>query len=639
MKKLLLVLLLQNLSYAGISEFLFTPKLKEELKEQVAEMDVKFDIKLADLELASGVGISSKYRYEVEQSDISSLEARIDKWIVQMDLRPGDIIKDQLNLPIFINIKKGAEIHFVRQFRSKKEALKAIPYTLAKLPINSERALRLNPGDFVSIPTSLSIISGLSSSALSGYVHSNASVYASFSGDYLVHIFKMKDQKVRMKVIAQRKNDYGANGGVKFDYDIFGVSILDKQIERFFDFNLVDLGASKGEGHQLLVDYVFDLSDADARAAYDNILGSTFKFKDLELFKEFIKERGIENRVFSSYELADDLAQADKDKNVKRVERIFKGLNDFDREALKLKTSLILAKFSRNWNYVENNISYDDIEGLRHSFYYPTFTFSKEQKVGFGHFSLKEKVDQTWFGLVPNKIDDQTWGEFSDFGINYVRKDQVFRHDEQAKFSQLLVDTLPKEIYEQIDFGAWENLNDKKRVNIHFQVVLKSEALNTLKGLSVKEIQTSLYEFYRDRKLIDLVYIDGFFRRLWKKITLIQKDERADIKTISQTLFDIVNNDKMSGKDKLQKLFSLRERAVFKKAGLKFLISHLSAEEKANYVYVNLNLSDKESEEVHFLYGDRRDEDLYKQLDYINKVLNDRSYDLRITKDQLDFLE
>lgn len=620
-------------SYAGITDFLRSEKIHENIKEKVATLDIKLDLKILDLDIAEGVGISSKYRYQVEQSEIPNLEARIDKWILNTDLNPGDILKDELNLPIFFNMRKGAEVHFVRQFKSKKEALKAIPYTLAKLPTNAERALNLNPGDFVSIPTNMTVVTGVGTSALSGYVSASAKVYAAFNGEYLVHIFKMKDSKVRLKIIAQRKEDYQASGQVEFDYDVFGISILDKQIDRLFDFTLADIGAGIGHGQQLLIDYIFDLSDSDAQKAYNTILGSTFKFKDVEIFKDFISKRGLADRLYTSYESADIIAKSDAQKANKRIERIFLGFNDFDKESRKLKFSLLLAKFGRNWNYLENHISFEDLDGNSHSYYYPTYNFSKDQKIGIGSFSTKEVTNNIWFGLVPEKRNDD-WSDFSDFGISYSRKDQIFRFDEQIKFSQTLRDIVPKFVLDEMDLSLWDKINDKYSANINLQVVLKKEFLEDLKELSEKEISEKLYTFYKNRKIVDLVLIDGFFKRIWKRITLIQKSERQDIKQISAQIYKLINDETLTGKDKLKIIFKLKERHVFNKIGQNFLISLIKKEDLSKYVYVKVSLGAKEIDEISYTFGSRRDEELYKQLDYINRILNDRSYDLRLTKDE-----
>ncbi|EQC44252.1 hypothetical protein [Bacteriovorax sp. Seq25_V] len=643
MKKIYLAAMLSVMlahgAEASILEQLKPAHLKERIKEEFADLDVSLSLKLADIDIAEGVGISSKYKYEVEQSDIAGLHARIDKWNIKVDLRPGDILKDVIDFPIFLNINKGAEVHFVRQYEKKSEALKAIPYTLAKLPVTADHALKLHPGDFVSIPTAMSIITGVQASGLTNYIHADAKAYGVFSGEFLVHVFRMKDSKVRLKVIAQRSQNYGANTAVKFDYKLFGIGVLDKQVERVFDFKLADIGLTTGDGNQLIIDYVFDLSNEQAKKAYNNILGSSFKFRDVEIFREFLNERGLEDRLFATYELADQLATQDLEgTDKKRVERIFKGFNDYDKDTKKFKISLLLAKYDKNWTELENHISFDNDEGERTSYYYPTFTYRKEQKIGVGILSSKEKTVQTWFGLVPTKNADD-WGDFSDFGITFDRKDQFFRYDEQVRFHQYLSDILPPVLFEKVDLGAWDKLDDKKGANTHVQVVIKREGFEQLKRYSQKEITQNLYDYYKNRKMVNLTFVDGFFKKLWKRLTLIKKDERSDIKEIGAKIYQFVNDEKLSGKERLQLIFDLRERSVFKKVGLAFMISLLDAESIEQNVYVNIGLGAKDMEKFEFSFGHQFNAGLYKQLHYVNRVLNDRSYDLRLTNEQISFKE
>jgi hypothetical protein len=64
------------------------------------------------------------------------------------------------NLPVFLNFETGSEIIFARQFKKKFDAAKALPYTPFKMPLTAEKALKLNVGDFVSMPVRLHAVTG-----------------------------------------------------------------------------------------------------------------------------------------------------------------------------------------------------------------------------------------------------------------------------------------------------------------------------------------------------------------------------------------------------------------------------------------------------------------------------------------------
>ena len=637
--KFALLILVTSISVqAGIKDILKPGKIIERVKEEVAEMDISASVRLLDLDIAQGVGISSKYKYEVEPSYLAKHHTRVDRWKLKTDLRPGDIVKDIIDLPIYLNIDKGAEINFVRQFSSKKEALKAIPYSFNKLPINAKRALKLNVGDFVSIPTTMSVAVGASIGNVQDILSVNAGGYIVFSGKFLVHVFRMKNKKVRVRLIAERNHTTGVNTGAKIDFDIFGVSVVDKQVKRWLDLDIAKFGLSKGKGHQLIIDYIFDLKDEKARHAYNGILGSTFKFKDVAMFSEFIKERGLENRLITVYEEAEYIYNVDKEKEKKRVDRIFKGFNDYKKESSNFKLGLLLASYTKNKTFIENKISYDDKDGERKRFYYPTMTRTKKNEFDIFIMKAKERVVKTSFGLVP--LDDEDFGAaHSDFGFIYDRKDKIFRIDEQRKYQQMLSDTLPNFIYDEIDWKGWDEYESRPSTVAYMQVIFKKEAFASLKGMTEIDIRKKLFKFYKERKLVDITLIDGFFKRLWRKIRLIKGEERSDIRRISSKLHEVFNSDSFDGKDRIKALLKLRERYIFKRLGLKFLMSLVPENELDKYVYIKLGMHSKKSEEVKFEYGTQGYSEIYHELMYVNSVLNDRSFDLRLTERELQFKE
>jgi hypothetical protein len=637
--KITLLVLITSISVqAGIKDVLNVEKLAGKVKEEIAEMDVSASVRLLDLDVAEGVGISSKYKYEVEPSYMAKHHTRIDRWKLNTNIRPGDILKDHIELPVYLNIDKGAEINFVRQFPSKKEALKAIPYSLNKLPTNAKRALKLNVGDFVSIPTNMSVAVGASIANAADILRANAGAYVVFSGKFLVHVFRMKDDKVRVRLIAQRNHTLGANAGAKIDFDIFGISIVDKQIKRWIELDIAKLGASKGKGHQLIIDYIFDLKNDDAKKAYNQILGSTFKFKDVAMFSEFIKERGLEDRLITVYEDAEVIFKEDLEKEKKRVDRIFKGFNNFKKKSSHLKLGLLFTTYSKNKTFIENKISYDNKYGERKRFYYPTMTRTKKNEFDLILLKAKERIVKTTFGLVP--LDDEDFGNaHTDFGFTYDRKDKVFRIDEQRKYQQMLIDTLPDFLYDSIDWKGWDEYRSRPNTVATMQVIFKKEAFASLKGMTEKQIRKKLFRFYKDRKLVDITLIDGFFKRLWRKLRLINGEERSDVKHISQKLYEVFNSEGFDGKDRIKTLMELRERYIFKRMGLKFLMSLIPENELDKFVFIKLSMHSKKDEEVKFTFGSQGYSEVYHELMYVNSVLNDRSFDLRLTEKELQFKE
>ena len=234
---------------AGLSDHLSSSEIKKKFKHEIADLDVKTGTKLGDLDLFGGANLSAKYKYEVEASYKKGFHTRVDAWKMKFDLSPGDLIGENVPTPLYFNISKNSEVVFVRQFKSKKKALTALPYTLKHLPLTANRALdELKEGDFVTIPAQMTLAFGARAATLASVLEANGSAYYLMTGRYTIQVFRMKNDKVRLKLIALNSKAKGVSGGAEVDFKIFGISIVDKQIKKLVDLVLLPAKiAIKGE--------------------------------------------------------------------------------------------------------------------------------------------------------------------------------------------------------------------------------------------------------------------------------------------------------------------------------------------------------------------------------------------------------
>lgn len=635
MKKLLTLLFLLVIntnSYASFFDFLKPAEISEQIKDEYADLDISFNVDLLDVDLFEGVGVSSRYRYEVEPSYMANFHTRVDRWEVKADLRPGDLLND--DLPVYLNIDRDSSVYFVRQFKTKKEALLAVPYSFNKLPLTADRAVeKLVPGDFVSIPASMSVVLGSSSGFLDRVdgIDAKANIYYVFNGKFLIHIFRMKDDKVRVKLIAQKSSGAGINGEISGDVEIFGVSILDDQIDKIFDLDFIEARWSKGKGTQFLIDYIFDLKDERAKEAYNQILSSTYKFKDLSIFQEFIRERELEVRLLSSYELADTLAVEDQLAPEKRVERVFKGTNNFEYDRNRIKLGLLIAKFDRNISYTENLVSFEESDGSKHYYYYPIHSKEKKKKVGIWPLRYKEETFYSFFGLVPVSERRDEGSSYSDYGFTYDIRDKNFMQVEQVKFKQKVRDNIPKSLYETIDWAEFNDTTSHRSARGFFQIIFKAQAFKSLKDISFKELNKKIQEYYKNRLLLDAGPVHGFWSSVWRKLTIVKFKEKRQLKRIAKKLHYILSNKEITGKTKINALLKLREKSLFEKVGVGFLISLLDQNNLEDNLFITLKLHAFETEEITFKFGDQKFSDLYHELQYAHNAINNRSWDLRLS--------
>lgn len=602
-------------------------KIMTRLRQEVADLEVKFNLDFFDIDLFQGISLSSRYRYEVEPSYEAEYFSRIDKWRLNANISVGDIIEN--SSPVYFNIKRDSEVIFVRQFKSKKDALKAVPYSFNKLPVKADVVDKLEPGDFVSLPANLTVAFGATTNFGPAKIPGTAGLYYVAHGQFLVHIFKMKDNKVRLKIIAERGSSRGAGGKIEADVEFAGISIVDKAIERVFDLEFLDVGTSKGTGHQLIIDYVFDMNDQDARDAYDRVLNSSFKFKDVSIFSKNITHGNMENSLVSTFEKAEELASNDLEKETKRVERLFKGFNDFSFKRNRIKLSVILANFKKDNRYTQNNITFEDDHGQRDHFYYPTYTRNKQAKLRTWPFDFKEETETQLFGLAPTKSDGES-DFYSDFGLNYYRKDKSFNAEEQAKVHQILMDNLPISLYENINWEEWKEFDRKRNVRIFFQVIFKGNAFEEIKDMSADEVETKILAYLKERNRLYTGKLSGIFGGIWRRITNAFNINKREARKLSRKLHAIISNQDLKGAAKIKALMELRDEPIFRQIGVGFLASLLDQSDLEDKVYYEIKLVATDVEPLELRYGQRAYSELYEQLLQIHAALNNRSYDMRI---------
>lgn len=612
---------------AGITDSLEKSKVVTRLKQEVADLDVKFKLDFLDIDLFEGISLSNRYRYEVEPSYEAQFYSRIDDWSLKTNINVGDIIES--SSPVYFNMNREAHVKFVRQFKSQKEALKALPYTLAQLPLTSKMASKLEVGDFVSLPATLSVVVGAKTNLGLTDVPVEGKIYYLVSGQFIVNVFRMANNRVRLKLIADRGREGGLTGKAGVDFEIAGVRVVDRAIERILDLNLFESNASKGVRHQFILDYIFDLNDQDARKAYDKILSSTYKFKDLSIFADNFNSGNLEKTMISTFEGADNLAMADLGEDNRRVDRLFKGLNDYKIKKSNLKLGLILASFKKNNSFKKSTITYEDETGERRRYYYPVYTRYKQSKLRTWPFKFKEETETQLFGLVP--VDEENLGDhYTDFGLNYWRKDKNFSGEEQAKVHQILIDNLPTTLYKNIDWDQWKEFDRKRNARIFFQVIFKGDAFEKIENLTYAQVETRMLAYLKERKRLYAGKIGGVLTQIWRRFRNLVRINKMEAKRLAKKIHAITSDKGLKGKEKIEKILDLNDQTIFRQMGVGFLASLLEDKDLNDSVYFEFKLMATDVEPLEIKFGERPFSDIYNELLQIHSAINDRSYDMRV---------
>ena len=624
---------------AGLGDYLEKKDIPGKIREEVADLDINFSTDLGDFDLVQGVNIAGKYRYEVEASYQDQYYTRIDKWDLKANINVGDIVENFVELPFSFSVNRQNSFFFVRQFKEKKAALKALPYSPKRLPLSADLALKnLEPGDFVSMPASLNIAvqAGATTSTVTPVVVSaNAGVYWILSGEFIVQVFKVDATHVRLKMISRRGYDRGTTAGAGVSFKFFGVRILDRQIDRLFDRDLVQMGYSVNPGAQFIVDYVFDLKNAEAKEAYDQILKTTLKFKDVVVIKK-LDASELKDKLVSSFEKAEKVFEADKklDPKDRRITRIFKGFTDYQGHTKKLKMALLFMSYKKDKAYTESKVTFIDKDENNLEFFYPTYSKYMEQKFGKWIFDLKDQSFQNNFALIPRLNSENTRAKNPDYGVTFERKDKFLSSKEQRLVQKFMIGQVPTMFGDKIDLEAWKSGADKKDARIYMQLVLKAQGFNYLKTYSLAEIDKRLIA-YTVQKKKEHILDDSEENTAWERlkdflfIGRFIKQER--LHNLAEDIYTILQNKEDDSEIMTKKLVKLNEHGIFDKIGVGFLISLLPQEQLEELMYLKIEMTAKDIKAVDYEYGKLNYRALYNELTRVQSRISDRSYDLRVT--------
>ncbi len=629
----------------ALSEYLEKKDVEQKVRDSIANLDIHFKANMGDIDLIDGVNIAARYRYNVEASYQDQYYTRVDKWDVDTKINVGDMVQSMVDSPFGFSVNRETSFLFVRQFKSKGEALKALPYTPAKLPLSADAALeKLDVGDFVAIPANLNIAVDAKASTTTVapiLFEANASVYYVLSGEFIIQVFKIDQTKVRVKIISKRGYDRGVSTAAGLSFKFFGIKIVDKMVNRIYDTELVKMGYGIKPGAQFIVDYIFDLADSDAKEAYNQILKSTMKFKDLVVINKLDGASELKDKLISTFDKAEALFQSDKNKEIKerRVSRIFKGFNDYKNVVKNLKFSLLFTSYNKDNTYSENKISFIDKNEDKMDFYYPTYSKYIETKVGKWIFDYKDQTFQNNYGLISRKRDENGKLKAPEYGLTFERKDKYLRVSEQRSIEKFMINQIPRSIGRLYmnDIAEWKDVSDKTDTRIYFQLILKSQGFKYLKNISEAEIKEKLFAFVAEKEKIRVLNGDD---NAWEKLQnflFVNRFVKGDrLSQLASKISNILANEDQDNEKMLARLVNLNDSGIFDKIGSGFLISLLPQDKLKDLIYFKLEMTAMGLKAINAEFGTQNYKALYKELDNVQSRISNRSFDLRVTEGDHD---
>ncbi|CAN5654474.1 hypothetical protein BH10BDE1_BH10BDE1_26690 [soil metagenome] len=609
--------------------------------DRLASIDLKAKVKLLDVELIKGLKASVDYKYEVEPSYDGEYHLRMDRGTLSADANVGELI-GRANQYVGVNFQHGTEFLYVRPFKSKGEAIKAIPFGFdsvptsiaeikARLPYTAQNVIdHLNVGDFFSFTAHLNLVVGLSSLPLSLATPGFIATHYLISGQFQVHIVKMEDQKVEIKLIALRQQEKGIDlvGGFGTGHKVFGLRVVDRRIEKLLNITeMFQMSLAKMKSNLAMVDYVLDMKDPNIREAYDGILAKVVEFKSLKIANPFQGNSELTDKLISDITPFETLfaAQASRPAAQRSVERHFKGKNDVDvSDRSKLKFAPIIFNFSRETEYFENMLTSSDASDTPS--YYRLHTFQRTNTNSWW-LSYYKAVSISRASILFDSNAKHEIGNLRDISFEWNYRDKSLTANELRMIKGAVKQAVPESVHSKINWGVFANETEYANARFIYKMILHPNSLQSIHAMGSGEIWALLVKYLKTiPPPSDDLKDEGRQGVVKNRFYSIEDDFKTSIDNISYYLSKVVD-PALTNQQRSNAFAELRFNALFVEIGPGFLVSLLPPANLEKFVNFEITLTADDVAPMSFKFGSIQERKVYEAAQYMESVLTANEFE------------
>ncbi len=431
-------------------------------------------------------GFNAGLNYEMKsETSFGDNYSGIDVWQMNLNYVPSTLAGSTL-IP---SANRLTEVTFIQQFKSRTDSLVRVPYDpIQKLPINSERALKLNVGDFVAFraPMTLSLGKGLSET-LSRNTSASFGLSLFTVGEFDVHIFRMPDNYVRVKLFALREKGITASLGLS----VFGINTF--LLTRVLNIDSAEVFMSNNRSELFSLDYIFNLNNADSKAQYDQVIGqkyrvSSFKYASVN---PFTSDEKVKDLLFGDLESVQNIVQEDAQKPLeqRRIIRLMMGENETESFARGLRFNFKVVKAKSSHRTSESRVTIYNIENQKKNYLLSTKTKELNGEL-FWLWGVENRIDS---GLLVEADANFSPQVVVGLQTHKARKELNLSKVEFDELKNKLSRTLPAEIVETIEWPKWpEDRSSVKDARIEQDIFFNPMSLQSMKNLTVENIEAEL---------------------------------------------------------------------------------------------------------------------------------------------------
>ncbi len=496
--------------------------------------------------IAKGASIGGGYTIESNPS-IGGKYSGIDVWNINVSASP-EFFGITNNTGIGIGASASRQVTFIQQFDDRIASAARLPYDpITKIPIKSDLFFQMDKnnkpiikeGDFIAFRAPLTLSAGRGFNFVNlAHASMDASLNWVLAGEFDIQIFKMKDNQVRVKIIAVKDSSRGVSVG----FNLMGFNMIGNLVvSRFVDTNILQLNSSSTDSDLFLADYIFNLNQTESRDMYDQLIGHKMKLFDMDALaiqlktaNPFAKDATTQQHLVGDLDRLNTAAEQDQKKSVleRRITRVSTGKNRTHSDTWGTKINLfkVIKGSSQETKSVSRATIYAHDDATTQNKY---LIETQVKNFSYEWFWLWGEKDIASQSLMLKTNDNFEPENLLGFQFNRTKEDASMSSKEYADLKSKFESLLPPLVSAVIKWPAW-NFGVKDSVQNAYvqQDLLFTENLFKM-NLNVTSEKIK-------KELIQIIKNFGKFRSQPMGVAL-QNDDRQDPRVVAFQRGDYLN--------------------------------------------------------------------------------------------------
>lgn len=608
------------------------------LNDKVAHIDLNWGLDLFSVTPVEGFRFRSRYTYKVQPAYRNHSFLRSDSWELRVGLDAGSFL-EETGSPFFAGLSANAIVKYHRQFTKQLDAAKALPkFSFKNIPLTSALALKyMTPGTLVEVPLNMNFAFGAQTSDSMGIIAGSASAAYVSSGTFLTQFYRLKNNHVRVRLIAHRSKGTIVEGSLRF-FEVLDIKQADSALERLFMKKIVAVTDSRMKGNIFFTDLIFDLNDVEAQKAYDAFFSGGFRLATAKIFNPASNEIDLSKMYVNNFEPVESLAREDLQKPdaQKRVKRVFKAVSDYvaTNDALQIGGAIgSRAEYRRR---SAHEITAWDAEDNVAEFVLAGASQDSQKRAFWGR--IHEGSDYTMSLLFDENSSDPQVREdlsFSDLILSNDRFDRTVRKSELAQLAAQIDRDFPKQIQAELPFGKLWQHSELHNARVFYRTVFHKDFLAVLKKYSEADFRKAFRNYVYDHDgNAAMPELDCF---KWgvpmlPNCPVIRAAERMSL------LGDWMGRTDLETRDSFDFL-KMRKSNLFRKYGQGFLLSLIPAQRVHDLVSFQVDLEALEIAPVtreEKSSRSKNDAIWYDSLETLQNIVSQGGVDLRLLDESFE---